>query len=315
MLRRSCKVLGAYGSQGGFTPPRTVGAFGLAFVNTGNTAVIERFGKFRGTAAPGLTLYIPFIDKVRLVSNRVEQATYQFEVKTRDNIFAELQVAVQVEVMPEDSPNALYKMADPARQIHALLDAEIRAQASSRNLDDMFEQKEEMSQSVFTAESKQTGQTVAAMIKAAGFTLHRVLIRGIEPDAKVKAALNEINASQRMREATKHQADAQYITAVREAEADRDRKRLLGEGVSLQRLAIMNGYQEGVNKMAKDFQLSPREVVDFVVKTQHLDTVEAIGKSPNCKTLFLSHEPLGMRGGGAGEAVMVAQEAQHAPQQ
>lgn len=290
---------------GKFSVSRRRGWLGVAFIETSNTAVVERFGQFKKIAQPGLQLYIPIIERVRQVSNRVEQATYSFEVKTRDNIFAELNVAVQVEVKSEDTVKALYTLSNPAEQIHAMLDAEIRAQASSRNLDDMFEQKEEISQSVFTTKTG-SGKTVAEMIKESGFTLHRVLIRGIEPDRKVKAAMNEINAAMRMREAKKHQADAEYIAAVREAEADRDRKRLLGEGISQQRLAIMQGYQDGISNMSEQFGLSAKDVVDFVVRTQHLDTVEAIGKSQNCKTLFLPHDA---KAGSTAAAVMVANEA------
>jgi regulator of protease activity HflC (stomatin/prohibitin superfamily) len=306
MMRPSRVRLGMVARDKALSVSRTVGAFGIAFVETSNTAIVERFGKFKKIAQPGLQLYIPIIEQVRQVSNRVEQATYNFEVKTKDNIFAELQVAVQVEVKSEDTVKALYTLSDPAQQIHAMLDAEIRAQASSRNLDDMFEQKEEISRSVFTSKTG-NGKTLSEMIKDSGFTLHRVLIRGIEPAAKVKDAMNEINASLRLREARKHQADGEYIKAVREAEADRDRKRLQGEGISQQRLAIMKGYQDGIHDMATGFGLTPREVADFVVKTQHLDAVEAIGKSNNCKTLFLQHDPKSTNSTAA--AVMMANEA------
>ena len=42
--------------------------------------------------------------------------------------------------------------------------------------------------------------------------------------------------------------------------------------------------------MAKKLGLSPKDVIDFVTKIQHLDILEAIGKSPNTKTLFLNHD-------------------------
>ena len=43
--------------------------------------------------------------------------------------------------------------------------------------------------------------------------------------------------------------------------------------------------------MAKSTGLSAREVIDFVARTQHMDMLEAIGRSQNAKTVFMSHTP------------------------
>lgn len=269
---------------------RKIGVVGFAVVPTSCTAVIERFGKFHRTAPPGLLFYLPGCDRVHAVSNRTEQATYVFEAKTKDNIFTRLQVAAQVRILPDDVEQAMYTMTDPAAQINAFLDSEIRAQVSRRKLDQLFEEQEEIVASVFT--DKPNGDpSVKQLMKAAGYTIEKVLIRQIDPVESVKNAMNAINASLRLREAAQNEADAKYIGAVREAEADRDRKRLLGEGVAQQRLAILEGYKESIQEMSEKFALSPREVVDFVLKTQHLDAVEQISKSPNAKTIFWDHKP------------------------
>lgn len=73
----------------------------------------------------------------------------------------------------------------------------------------------------------------------------------------------------------------------------------------------MKGYQDGIQDMATGFGLTAREVVDFVVRTQHLDTVEAIGKSANCKTLFLLHDPKTTNSTAAD--LMIANEATSQP--
>ena len=107
--------------------------------------------------------------------------------------------------------------------------------------------------------------------------------------------MNAIYANKRMKAAAKEEADANYIKKVRDAEADKDRKRLQGEGISEQRLAILKGYEQGVDDMAKKLGLTPTDIVDFVMKTQHLDTLEAIGRSNNAKTIFINHTPTGLQ--------------------
>lgn len=179
---------------------------------------------------------------------------------------------------------------------------------SRRNLDRLFEEQDEISQCMFHRQDN--GASVSERLKSNGFTLLHVLIRGIEPDKSVKESMNKINASLRLREAATNEAEAKYIAAVREAEADRDRKRLLGEGVSQQRLAILKGYEEGIDTMVSKFGLTPQNVVDFVLRTQHLDCLETIGKSHNCKTVFVDHSVMGA-GASLTNQLLVAQADNH----
>ena len=41
------------------------------FIDAMTTGVITRFGKYARMATPGLTIYIPMIHKVQIVSNRI----------------------------------------------------------------------------------------------------------------------------------------------------------------------------------------------------------------------------------------------------
>lgn len=49
-------------------------------------------------------------------------------------------------------------------------------------------------------------------------------VTDIEPDAKVRAAMNEINAAQRMREAAIQKAEAEKVMVVKRAEASAEAK-------------------------------------------------------------------------------------------
>lgn len=59
----------------------------------------------------------------------------------------------------------------------------------------------------------------------------QTLLTDIEPAAKVKAAMNEINAATRMRSAAAQKAEADKIQVVKAAEADAEAKFLAGQGV------------------------------------------------------------------------------------
>ena len=57
-----------------------------------------------------------------------------------------------------------------------------------------------------------------------GWLIVKALVTDIDPDTRVKASMNEINAAQRLREAAKDKAEAQKISVVKQAEAEAESK-------------------------------------------------------------------------------------------
>jgi len=46
-----------------------------------------------------------------------------------------------------------------------------------------------------------------------------------------------------------------------------------------------------MQKMAKNLGVQPRDIIDFVMRTQHIDAIERIGQSNNAKVVFVNHTP------------------------
>jgi regulator of protease activity HflC (stomatin/prohibitin superfamily) len=253
------------------------------FIDSATSGVVQTFGKFTRVAAPGLSFYIPFIQSVTPVSNRLRQEEFSFEVKTKDDVFATLAIKVQYLVKPENSSKAFFSLEDPASQIYAYIENVVRSRAPHLTLNDLYQEQDTIESSV--------SEKLSGRMEEHGYTIANTLITAIDPAAKVKAAMNTIYESERLKVAAQNTADALYIKEVRHAEADSERKRLQGEGISKQRLAILKGYETGINGMADGLGLTPLDVVNFVMKTQHLDMLESIGRSENAKTVFLSHQP------------------------
>jgi len=42
--------------------------------------------------------------------------------------------------------------------------------------------------------------------------------------------------------------------------------------------------------MAQKFGIEPRDIINFVLRTQYFDTMESIGKSGNTKVLFMGSD-------------------------
>jgi regulator of protease activity HflC (stomatin/prohibitin superfamily) len=81
---------------------------------TATTGVRKTFGHYTGSVAPGLRLYVPFVQRITPVSNRLKQDAFSFEVKTRDNVFARIGMTVQYRVQEEDTSKAFFSLENPA---------------------------------------------------------------------------------------------------------------------------------------------------------------------------------------------------------
>ena len=91
----------------------------------------------------------------------------------------------------------------------------------------------------------------------------------VEPAANVKAAMNEINAAQRLRVAAKEKAEADKIRVVKAAEGDAESKYLQGTGIMRQRQAIINGLREDVKVFAGEIKdVAAKDVMDMMIVTQ-----------------------------------------------
>jgi regulator of protease activity HflC (stomatin/prohibitin superfamily) len=264
--------------------------FGSFFtVNTAEVAVITRFGKFLRIAEAGLNWKSPFFDSVAgRVSLRVIQITLTMETKTKDNVFVTIPISVQNRVRPEKVYDAYYKLADPVAQIKSYVEQVILGHVPGMTLDEVF-----ASQSSIAAAVK---QELDADMATFGYEIVNVLVTDIVPDAKVKSAMNDINAAQREQVAANARGEAEKILVVKKAEAEAESKALQGQGIANQRKAIIEGLQVSIEQFQKVVEgASAREVMQLVMVTQYFDTLKSIGESDRTNTLFLAHSPAAVK--------------------
>ena len=263
--------------------------FGLFYtVSQQTAAVIERFGKFHKIGSAGLGFKIPIIDQIAgRISLRVRQLDVRVETKTKDNVFVFVIVSVQYYVIPEKIVDAFYKLQNAEVQITSYVYDVVRARVPSITLDNVFETKDDIAQAV-KVELQQ-------IMDDFGYGIVKTLVTDIDPDANVKASMNQINAAQRQRVAAVEEAEAEKIRVVKAAEAEAESKALQGKGIADQRTAIVNGLKESVTEFQSDVQgTSPQDVMNLVLMTQYFDTLKDVGLSSNSNTIMIPHSPSGM---------------------
>ena len=260
--------------------------FCLACVRTNTVALVERCGKFQAIKGPGCQCLVWPVDSiVGRVSLRVRQLDVNCETKTKDNVFVNVVISVQYQVVLEKAFDAFYKLANPEIQIQAYVFDVVRSELPKMELDESFSNKEQLANEV----KHHLDETMMSF----GYSIIKALVTDISPDARVKMSMNEINASRRLREAAKEKAEADKIVQGKAAEADAESKYLSGVGVARQRQAIVGGLQDSIIEFSGEIAgTTPKDVMDLLLLTQYFDMLKDVGSSGSGgKTLFLPHAP------------------------
>ena len=253
-------------------------------VRTYTAGIVERFGKYNRIARPGLQFLVPWCETVRFIDLQVRQAAVNVETKSKDNVFVTIPVSVQYQVVEEKVFDAYYKLSDPQRQIESYVFNSILGHVPTLTLDEAFEQMQQISIAV--------KKDLDVVMDTFGYNILRALVTDIVPDAKVKAAMNDINAAQREQIAAQARGEADKILKVKQAEAEAESKALQGDGTARQRQAIIKGLQQSVEEFKGAVEGSTaKDVIAMVLMTQYFDTLREVGVTGKSATLFLPSSP------------------------
>jgi regulator of protease activity HflC (stomatin/prohibitin superfamily) len=256
----------------------------LFTVRTYTAGVVERFGKFNRIVRPGLHVLVPFAESVYFVDLQVKQAQFSVETKTRDNVFVQIPVSVQYQVLDDKIYDAFYKLSSPQKQIESFVFNSILGHVPKLSLDETFEQQSGISVAVKVE--------LDSIMSGFGFNILTALVTDIVPDVKVKAAMNDINAAQRAQVAAQARGEADKILKVKQAEAEAESKALQGKGIAAERQAIIDGLRQSIENFQSAVPgATAEDVMALVLLTQYFDTLRDIGTRSGSNTLFLPNNP------------------------
>ena len=266
------------------------------FIVKGKTAVIlETFGKPHKTArTPGLQFKLPWpiTAVVARVNLQLQEVGHEVSVKTKDNSFMTLPVKVQYRASSEPAGSVLahYELENPEQQITSYILNNVRQTASSLEMIELYANRSSM--------EEQVQETLTEKFEAYGYIIENVLVDEPQPSNEVRDAFNRVIASEREKEAAKNLAEAKKIELVGIATAEKESKKLQGEGISAMRDEIAKGLKEALKEIT-DSGLSKQEAVELLMDTNRLDT---LGSAATHGNLILAD----MRQGGDQFAKIVA---------
>jgi regulator of protease activity HflC (stomatin/prohibitin superfamily) len=134
-------------------------------------------------------------------------------------------------------------------------------------LDEVFQSKSTI--------ANQVSKHLKTVMEYYGYEIFKALVTDVKPADAVRQAMNEINASKRLKIAMVYLADAEMTRIRKNAEAHAEDLYLQGVGVSGQRQAIVKGLVSSLDAV-ENHGISNAEVMNLLLVTQYNDLLQAV---------------------------------------
>ncbi len=262
---------------------------GVRIVQQQTLLVIERLGQFNRVLKPGLSVIVPFFERVSYVLNlRTQNLDFAIIAITSDKVTITLDTSLIYQIIPSQAYAVAYNLQNPTQVIKTTVENSIRAYVAKQNHEDILQKRDELT---FYLVEHLTEQMLAWGYQIMNFQIKDVVLPGSITDA-----MSRVVASKRLQEAAENEANAEYIKTIRSAEAQKKTRILQGEGLAGERKAITNGLAESIQDLTSATGTTPESVLNVVLLNQYMDMLRTLGKdeSGNSKLVFLNSNPAGM---------------------
>jgi regulator of protease activity HflC (stomatin/prohibitin superfamily) len=199
-----------------------VAAAGVRIVPQARAGVVERLGRYSRTLEPGLTLIVPFIDRVKpLIDLREQVVTFPPQpVITEDNLVVAIDTVIYFTVT--DAKAATYEVANPLQAIEQLTVTTLRNVIGGMTLEDTLTSRDNVNQQLRAVLDEATGRW--------GIRVNRVELKSVEPPRTVQEAMEKQMRAERDRRATILTAEGVKQSQILTAEGEKQSAVLRAEG-------------------------------------------------------------------------------------
>ncbi len=254
----------------------------IKIVEQNTVLVIEFLGKYSRMMNAGFNVKIPFLERV---SNRVSLRQQNFAIDGRypsaDKVIVDVatNLIYVVEATDEGIKKYTYVVENRNQSIGAIVENSLRTYVAKETHEGILEKKEELASHIQNDLEKQFTEW--------GMNIKSFQITNVNFPLTITNAMSEVVASLQLRKAAENKGEATKIQAIKEAEAEKERKRLQGEGVAQEREAIAKGLENSITTLQKVTSQNPKEIMAILSLTQYLDTLKSVGVSQNAKVIFM----------------------------
>ena len=215
----------------------------IKVVRQSEVYIIERLGKFHKVADAGLTIIIPFVDRVRSVVS-LKQQTMDVPpqgVITKDKVTITIDTVVFYKVT--DPAKAVYEIQSLKKGIEYLAITTIRDIVGKMDLDSTFSSRDMINEELRAILDEATDQW--------GCKIDRVEIKDITPPADIRDAMEKQMNAERNKRAQILQAEGERQSAITLAQGKKEAAILEAEAEKESKIRRAAGEAEAIKKVAE----------------------------------------------------------------
>jgi regulator of protease activity HflC (stomatin/prohibitin superfamily) len=194
----------------------------VRIVPQANAGVVERLGRYSRTLDAGLTLVIPFIDRLRpLIDMREQVVSFPPQpVITEDNLTVNIDTVIYYQVT--DAKAATYEIANYIQAIEQLTVTTLRNVIGGMALEESLTSRDHINGQLRGVLDEATGKW--------GIRVNRVELKAIDPPASIQEAMEKQMRAERDKRATILTAEGVRQSQILTAEGEKQSAILRAEG-------------------------------------------------------------------------------------
>jgi regulator of protease activity HflC (stomatin/prohibitin superfamily) len=194
----------------------------VRIVPQARAAIVERFGKYKGTLPAGLNILVPFIDRVRYIIDLREQVVSfpPQPVITEDNLVVSIDTVIYFQVT--DPVAATYEIANYIQAIEQLTMTTLRNIVGGMDLEETLTSRDSINSGLRGVLDEATGKW--------GIRVNRVELKGIDPPPSIKDSMEKQMRADREKRAVILTAEGQRQAAILTAEGSKQSQILNAQG-------------------------------------------------------------------------------------
>ena len=268
---------------------------GIKIVPQSNEYVIERFGKYSRTLTAGLSIIIPYLDKVAHKVSILERQLREFTISviSKDNVEVKLESTVFYRIT--DASRSVYRIRDVESAINTAATSIVRSAAGRLELDELQSSRDSMNEEI--------SKNLKEAAEVWGVDITRTEITDIVVDEETKKSQRQQLNAERTRRATiaeaegekrsvELKAEAKLFEAQKEAEALKVTADAEAYSVKVKAQADADQTKLLAEAIAKNGQ----PAVNFEIMKRQVEAIGELASSNSSKTLIIPTEVTGILG-------------------
>ena len=259
---------------------------GIKIVPQSDVFVIERFGKYSRTLNAGLSVIVPYLDKVAHKVSILERQLNEFAISviTSDNVEVSLNSTVFFRVT--DASRSVYRIKDINSALKTAATSIVRSAAGKLDLDGLQSSRESMNTEI--------DKKLSEAAEVWGIEVTRTEITDVEVDEDTKKAQRQQLNAERARRASVAEAEGEKKSIELKADAKLYESQKEAEAIKVK--ADADAYEirtkakadaEQTTLLANAISKNGKPAIEFEVMKRQVSAIGELAKSNSAKTVIL----------------------------